>query len=81
MSLAIGAYRDNKGKPWVLPTVRKAEQRIMERNLDKEYAGIVGYDSFCKEAYKLAFGEDENFKNNCVSVNCNFVTRASRTIV
>lgn len=67
VSLAIGAYRDDQGKPWVLPTVRKAEQRIVDKNLDKEYAGIMGYESFCKEAYKLAFGEDDNFKNNSVS--------------
>ena len=68
VSLAIGAYRDEKGNPLVLPTVRKAEQRLLDRQLDKEYAGIMGYESFCKEAYKLAFGEDDNFKNNSVSV-------------
>jgi hypothetical protein len=26
----------------------------------------MGYDFFRKEAYKLAFGEDQNFKENCV---------------
>ena len=41
---------------------------LLDRKVDKEYAGIMGYDFFRKEAYKLAFGEDQNFKENCVSV-------------
>ncbi|KAJ1818026.1 Aspartate aminotransferase, cytoplasmic, partial [Coemansia sp. RSA 2599] len=28
VDLGVGAYRDDKGKPWVLPVVRKAEQRL-----------------------------------------------------
>ena len=39
---------------------------LLDRKVDKEYAGIMGYDFFRKEAYKLAFGEDQNFKENCV---------------
>ena len=35
--------------------------------MDKEYSGMLGYEDFCKEAYKLAFGEDQNFKDNLVS--------------
>ena len=27
----MGAYRDNQGKPWVLPSVREAEKRMLER--------------------------------------------------
>jgi len=64
VSLAIGAYRDNEGKPFVLPTVQKVEKQLLEQGLDKEYAGIMGYESFRKEAAKLAFGkDDENLKN------------------
>ena len=44
----------------------QAEQLLLDRKVDKEYAGIMGYDFFRKEAYKLAFGEDQNFKENCV---------------
>jgi hypothetical protein len=39
--LGVGAYRDDKGKPYVLPCVRKAEQRIQIQQLDMEYSGIV----------------------------------------
>ena len=39
--VGVGAYRDDAGKPYVLPCVREAEKRLMEQNLDMEYAGIV----------------------------------------
>ena len=39
---------------------------LLDRKVDKEYAGIMGYDFFRKEVYKLAFGEDQIFKENCV---------------
>ena len=42
MNLGVGAYRDDAGKPFVLPSVRTAERLIIERGLDKEYAGIIG---------------------------------------
>lgn len=28
ISLGVGAYRDEEGKPWILPSVRKAEEII-----------------------------------------------------
>ena len=46
----------------------KAEKLLHERGLDKEYAGILGYENFCQEAYKLAFGEDQSFRENQVSL-------------
>ena len=39
--VGVGAYRDDKGKPYVLPCVREAEQIVMDKNLDMEYTGIV----------------------------------------
>ena len=39
--VGVGAYRDDHGKPYVLPCVREAEQILMDKNLDMEYAGIV----------------------------------------
>ena len=46
---------------------------LLDRKVDKEYAGIMGYDFFRKEAYKLAFGEDQNFKDifSCPKGVCN----------
>ena len=48
---------DDKGKPYVLPSVRSAENKIVSSELDKEYAGITGVPSFTKAAAILAYGD------------------------
>ncbi|CAI6252860.1 unnamed protein product [Periconia digitata] len=58
INLGVGAYRDDKGKPFVLPSVKQAEKQIVESNLDKEYAGITGVPAFTKAALQLAYGPD-----------------------
>jgi len=58
MNLGVGAYRDDNGQPFVLPSVRQAEQNVIAAKLNKEYAPITGESDFCKEAAKLAFGAD-----------------------
>ncbi|CBX93563.1 similar to mitochondrial aspartate aminotransferase [Plenodomus lingam JN3] len=58
INLGVGAYRDDKGKPYVLPSVREAEKKIVESSLDKEYAGITGVPKFTEAALKLAYGSD-----------------------
>jgi len=58
INLGVGAYRDDKGKPYVLPSVREAEQKVVKQNLDKEYAGITGVPDFTKAAALLAYGPD-----------------------
>ena len=39
--VGVGAYRDDLGKPCVLPCVREAEKIIQDQLLDHEYSGIV----------------------------------------
>ncbi|CRG92274.1 aspartate aminotransferase [Talaromyces islandicus] len=56
INLGVGAYRDDKGKPYVLPSVRTAEDKVVASRLDKEYAGITGIPSFTKKAAELAYG-------------------------
>ena len=51
--MAIG---DDKGKPYVLPSVRAAEKKVVDSQMDKEYAGITGVPSFTKAAAVLAYG-------------------------
>ncbi|KAK7884963.1 aspartate transaminase aat1 [Exophiala xenobiotica] len=58
INLGVGAYRDDKGKPYVLPSVRAAEEKVVSSKLDKEYAGITGVPSFTKAAALLAYGPD-----------------------
>ena len=56
--LGMGAYRDDNGKPYILPCVRIAEERILAADMDHEYAGIQGIDSFINKSQKLAFGDE-----------------------
>ncbi|XP_055542365.1 aspartate aminotransferase, mitochondrial [Wyeomyia smithii] len=58
INLGVGAYRDDSGKPFVLPSVLKAEKRIADKQLDKEYSPISGTAEFCKHSILLALGED-----------------------
>ncbi|KAI1319497.1 aminotransferase [Xylariaceae sp. FL0255] len=57
INLGVGAYRDDAGKPYVLPSVRTAEQNVVAAKLNKEYAGITGVPEFTKAAAILAYGE------------------------
>lgn len=54
----VGAYRDDKGKPYVLPSVVEAERKVVADELNKEYAGITGIANFPALAAKLAYGAD-----------------------
>lgn len=64
MNLGAGAYRDDNGKPYVLPCIKKAEQRIANKNMDKEYAGIPGISDFTKASAKLALGDGNQLVDN-----------------
>jgi aspartate aminotransferase, mitochondrial len=56
--LGVGAYRDDKGKPYILECVKKAEYRMLEKNMDHEYAGIQGIDSYIGKCLELGYGKD-----------------------
>jgi len=58
INLGVGAYRDENGKPFVLPSVRKAEESIVAGKYDKEYLPITGFPEFTKHAAILAYGKD-----------------------
>jgi aspartate aminotransferase len=58
VNLGVGAYRDDNGKPFILPSVMKAEERIFNRKLDHEYAPISGQADFCKLSISLALGDE-----------------------
>lgn len=42
----------------MLPSVRKAEESIINNKLDKEYTTIAGIPDFTANAIKLALGEN-----------------------
>lgn len=57
INLGAGAYRDDNGKPYVLPSVRKAEEKIRIKEMDKEYSTIAGNPEFCQQSINLALGD------------------------
>jgi aspartate aminotransferase, mitochondrial len=57
VNVCVGAYRTSEGQPWVLPSVRQAEENLLVKN-DKEYLPIEGDAAFVEKALKFAFGAD-----------------------
>lgn len=58
VNVAVGAYRNSEGNPWVLPSVRQAERLLFDQNENKEYLPIDGDRDYVKAAMKFAYGED-----------------------
>jgi len=58
INLGVGAYRDDNGKPFILASVREAEKRLFEKNLDHEYLPIAGLAQFNKLVQELQLGTE-----------------------
>ncbi|KAI3402327.2 AAT2 [Candida oxycetoniae] len=59
VDLGIGAYRDNNGKPWILPAVKQAEQKLINSpDYNHEYLSIGGYEPFYTSAAKVLLGDE-----------------------
>jgi len=59
VNLGVGAYRDNDGKPWVLPVVKQATEKLLSDPLyNHEYLPITGLPEFTSAAAKLILGSD-----------------------
>lgn len=56
VNVCVGAYRDENGQPWVLPSVRQAEVLMKDEN--KEYLPIEGDMGFVNKALIFAYGAD-----------------------
>ena len=57
----MGAYKTAEGHPMVLTSVRKAENQLLQKNLNKEYLPIEGDPEFLRCALLLLFGTDSSF--------------------
>lgn len=65
VNICVGAFRDDAGKPWVLPSVRTAEHIMLESDCNnKEYAPIEGDHEFITKAIQFAYGEDDTAEEN-----------------
>lgn len=58
LNLGVGAYRTNEGKPFLLQSVKKAEEALLARSENHEYAPIGGEAQFQKLTAELLFGAD-----------------------
>lgn len=67
VNLGVGAYRDDNNKPWVLPSIRKAEEIILNSHPDHEYLPIQGLASFINASVKLAYGDSPAVSENRVA--------------
>lgn len=64
VNVCVGAYRDSTGKPWILPSVRKAEERLLnDASANKEYAPIAGDAAYVGLALGFAYGADADLSN------------------
>lgn len=71
VNLGVGAYRDNNGKPFVFPIVKKVEKEIVEDpTLDKEYAPIEGVADFIQGSKMVTFGWDHPDVNSGRVATC-----------
>ena len=53
VNVGAGTYRDENGKPWVLPAVRMAKEAI--KDCGHEYLPIAGLKEFRDKASDLVF--------------------------
>ncbi|CAI5756097.1 unnamed protein product [Candida verbasci] len=68
VDLGIGAYRDNNGKPWILPAVKLAEEKLInDPNNNHEYLSISGFEPFLNNAAKVLLGSDSNQLSKVIS--------------
>lgn len=67
IDLSVGAYRDELGRPYVLKSVLKAEQNLVDRMPDKISDSDIGSEKFREVTYRLAVG-DKLFSRPHVSV-------------
>lgn len=67
----MGAYRDEEGKPWVLPVVRKVEALLAaDTTQNKEYLEIAGLKEFRDLAAQLILGKQFFNENKARIATC-----------
>jgi aspartate aminotransferase len=71
VNLGVGAYRDDTNKPWVLPSVKAAEEKLYNSHMDHEYLPIHGLEVFRNASVKLAYGDSAAVREGRIaSVQC-----------
>jgi len=72
INLGIGAYRTEDGKPFVLPVVKKAEEKLLAgtgTTYNKEYLPIDGIPTVKAATQKLMFGSESDKFCSCQALS------------
>lgn len=64
INLGIGAYQTTEGNSLVLNSVKKAENLLLQKNLNKDYLPIEGDADFLHYALQLLLGQDSPLWQN-----------------
>lgn len=64
VNLTIGAYRDESGDPWILPSVKLAVDLVNKNLKQIEYLPPRGDQEFLDHAWKIAYGEHSEYWKN-----------------
>jgi len=78
VNVGVGAYRGDDGKPHVLNSVRTAEKRVLEANMNHEYAPIVGVQSYVNKSLEFVYGKENPAVNRTAAVQALSGTGALR---
>ncbi|KAJ5682209.1 hypothetical protein N7462_005374 [Penicillium macrosclerotiorum] len=68
VNLGQGVYRDGNCQPWVLPSVRQAEESLHRQHANHEYLPISGDSKFLKQARQLLFSPEIGEQSNITSI-------------
>eukprot|EP01022_Parablepharisma_sp_SALTPOND_P028587 TRINITY_DN7119_c0_g2_i2.p1 TRINITY_DN7119_c0_g2~~TRINITY_DN7119_c0_g2_i2.p1 ORF type:complete len:421 (+),score=27.86 TRINITY_DN7119_c0_g2_i2:214-1476(+) len=68
ISLVIGSYRDDEGKPYVFPVVRWVEEAMLRDRLHKEYLQMEGDPVYTDCAKRLVFSDECNILDRIMTV-------------
>lgn len=68
VNVCVGAYRDDNGNSYVLPSVRAAEKILWENQEPKEYLPIEGDKDFVERALKFAYGPNMDIETHLAAV-------------
>ena len=68
VNLSIGAYKDEKGDPYILKCVSKAVAKYAKDNPNHEYLPMGGDPNFLKHATKLAYKDDFKYFDNIAAI-------------
>ncbi|ODV78064.1 PLP-dependent transferase [Suhomyces tanzawaensis NRRL Y-17324] len=79
INLGVGAYRDNDGKPIIFPSVKKAEEILLAKEVEKEYTGITGNKNFQNIVKNFIFNNSNKDANGAKLIEANRIV-TSQTI-